>query len=84
MRAEHDFLGEVSIPSEALYGIHSYRAWENFPNQIPFPEEWYRAAGSVKLACYRTICKLLDALTREYPDQLLNKGFTMNEIRELL
>jgi aspartate ammonia-lyase len=73
MRTEQDFLGEVPIPSDALYGIHSYRARENFPNRVPFPEEWYRATGSVKLACYRTVKKLLEALVREHPgleDQL--------------
>ena len=50
MRTEKDHIGEVSIPASALYGIHSFRARENFPGQIPFPEEWYRATGTVKLA----------------------------------
>jgi aspartate ammonia-lyase len=68
MRTERDFLGEVSIPSDALYGIHAYRARENFPNATPFPEEWYRATGTVKLACYRTVRKLLEALLKEDPD----------------
>ncbi len=68
MRIEKDFLGEVPIPSGALYGIHAVRARENFPNQVPFPEEWYRATGTVKLACYRTVRKLLEALNREHPD----------------
>jgi aspartate ammonia-lyase len=68
MRTERDFLGEVSIPSDALYGIHAYRARENFPNSTPFPEEWYRATGTVKLACYRTVRKLLEALLKEDPD----------------
>ena len=58
MRTERDFLGQVSIPSDALYGIHSVRARENFPNQVTFPEEWYRATGTVKLACYGTVKKL--------------------------
>jgi len=68
MRTEHDFLGQVSIPSDALYGIHSFRARENFPDQVPFPEEWYRATGTVKLACYRTVKKLKEALLKEHPD----------------
>ncbi|MCK4746752.1 MAG: hypothetical protein KAT15_06955, partial [Bacteroidales bacterium] len=70
MRTEHDFLGEVPIPTGALYGIHSFRARKNFPNQIPFPEEWYRATGTVKLACYRTVKKLREALIREHPDMV--------------
>lgn len=68
MRTERDFLGQVSIPSDALYGIHSFRARENFPDQVPFPEEWYRATGTVKLACYRTVIKLKEALLKEHPD----------------
>ena len=68
MRTEKDFIGEVSIPANALYGIHSFRARENFPDQVPFPDEWYRATGTVKLACYRTVRKLLKALQKEHPD----------------
>jgi aspartate ammonia-lyase len=68
MRTERDFLGQVSIPSDALYGIHSVRARDNFPNQVPFPEEWYRATGTVKLACYQTVIKLREALLKEHPD----------------
>ena len=30
-RIESDGLGSVELPEEALYGIHSYRAMENFP-----------------------------------------------------
>lgn len=67
MRTEKDHIGEVSIPASALYGIHSFRARENFPGQIPFPEEWYRATGTVKLACYRTLRKLIKALQKEHP-----------------
>jgi aspartate ammonia-lyase len=31
MRKEHDFLGAVEIPDDALYGIHSTRAREISP-----------------------------------------------------
>jgi aspartate ammonia-lyase len=68
MRREKDFIGEVELPEDALYGIHAMRARQNFPCQVPFPEEWYRATGTVKLACYQTIRKLLHALQKEYPD----------------
>jgi aspartate ammonia-lyase len=70
MRIEKDFIGEVSIPAGALYGIHFVRARNNFENQVPFPVEWYRATGSVKLACYRTVRKLLKALSRDHPDMI--------------
>ncbi len=70
MRTEKDIIGEVSIPAEALFGVHSYRARENFSNQVPFPVEWYRATGTVKLACYRTVKKLRHALVKEHPDMI--------------
>jgi aspartate ammonia-lyase len=54
MRIEKDFLGERQIPEDALYGIHSVRAKENFPDQTPFHKEWYQATALVKLSCYRT------------------------------
>ena len=68
MRTEKDFIGEVTIPEEALYGIHSFRARENFPSGDRFPMEWFRATGTVKLACYRTVRKLLTALQKEHLD----------------
>jgi aspartate ammonia-lyase len=70
MRTEKDFIGEVRIPADALYGIHSVRARDNFDNQVKFPLEWYKATGSVKLACYRTVRKLLKALAKEHPDMI--------------
>jgi aspartate ammonia-lyase len=70
MRTEKDFIGEVSIPAGALYGVHSVRARDNFDNQVAFPIEWFRATGSVKLACYRTVRKLLKALKKEHPEMI--------------
>ncbi|MBK3517489.1 lyase family protein [Carboxylicivirga marina] len=57
MRIEKDFIGEQSLPDEAMYGIHSVRAVENFPNNTAFSVEWYKAVGTVKLACYKTYQK---------------------------
>ncbi len=54
IRFEKDSLGCKEIPSDALYGIHAVRARENFPGNSRFAEEWYRAVGITKLACYRT------------------------------
>jgi len=31
VRLEHDSLGEMAVPAEAYYGIHTMRAQENFP-----------------------------------------------------
>ena len=60
-RTEKDSLGEKQIPSEALYGIHSVRATENFPVNSPFPVEWYKSVGITKMACYNTYRKFLTA-----------------------
>lgn len=67
MRTEKDNLGEISIPNDALYGIHAARAKGNFPNSMPFHEEWYRAMALVKEACYLTIIDYKNALSRKYP-----------------
>ncbi len=60
-RTEKDSLGEKQIPSDALYGIHSVRARENFPGNSPFPVNWYMAVGIIKLACYNTYRKFRKA-----------------------
>ncbi|PWE01207.1 lyase family protein [Marinilabilia rubra] len=54
MRTEKDFLGEIEIHDDKLYGIHSVRAQANFPAKSHFPIEWYSAIGLVKKAYYRT------------------------------
>jgi aspartate ammonia-lyase len=30
-RIEHDLLGEMAVPADAYYGVHSMRGIENFP-----------------------------------------------------
>lgn len=61
-RIEKDAIGEKQILSEALYGIHSVRARENFPGNSQFPVEWYKAVGITKLACYNTYRKFRKAV----------------------
>lgn len=68
MRKERDALGEREIGDDALYGIHSLRASENFPSDTPFKEEWYRAVGITKVACYRTYRKFYNATVAGYGD----------------
>jgi aspartate ammonia-lyase len=69
-RVENDFLGSLDIPAESLYGIHSLRAKQNFPDQTRFNQEWYKAIGIVKLACYETYKKFLDVASKEYGDSI--------------
>jgi aspartate ammonia-lyase len=51
-RTEKDFLGEKQIPADALWGIHTARAVENFPlSGKKIHPELIHAFGEVKLAC---------------------------------
>jgi aspartate ammonia-lyase len=69
-RIEKDSLGEKQIPSDALYGIHSIRARDNFPGNSPFPVEWYKAVGITKLACYNTYRKFRNAAEEKFGKDL--------------
>jgi len=69
-RIEKDSLGQKEIPSDALYGIHAFRAKENFPGNTIFPVEWYKAVGITKLACYNTYRKFRDAATEKFGQSL--------------
>ena len=62
MRTESDYLGSMEIPDDALYGIHSLRAKENFPDTTLFQIEWFKAMGTVKHACYLTYKEFTKAL----------------------
>ncbi|MFN8240825.1 MAG: lyase family protein [Bacteroidales bacterium] len=65
-RKETDALGEMKIPSGALYGIHSARAAANFPAGNQFSTDWYKAVGTTKAACYSTYLKFRDAALEKY------------------
>ncbi|MBN1867070.1 aspartate ammonia-lyase [Candidatus Sumerlaeota bacterium] len=54
-RREKDLLGEREVPADALWGIHTLRAVENFPIAgRPVRAPLIRAYGAVKLACAQT------------------------------
>ena len=53
MRIEHDFLGDMPIPDDAYWGVHSARAVENFPisgNTVAQMPDLVRALAFVKKA----------------------------------
>jgi fumarate hydratase class II len=53
-RIEKDSMGEMQVPSDALYGASTQRAVENFPvSGAGIPAELIRAMGLVKLAAVR-------------------------------
>jgi len=54
-RPETDLLGTCEVPTEALYGVHTVRALENFPiARRPVHRALVHAYGTVKLAAART------------------------------
>ena len=54
-REEHDLLGARQVPSDALYGIHTLRAIENFPIAgRSVNRRLVHAFGAVKQACLQT------------------------------
>ena len=83
-RTEHDYLGDRQIKSDALYGIHSLRATENFTNNTPFPIDWYKTMGMIKHACYLSIKNLYRALDNEGLKSKLEKIIPDRIIESLL
>jgi fumarate hydratase class II len=50
-RTEHDSMGEVRVPADALYGAQTQRAVENFPiSRLRFDRAFLRALGLIKSA----------------------------------
>ena len=48
-RIEHDSLGEVKVPKDALYAAQTQRAVDNFPiSPLCFPRQFIRAIGLIK------------------------------------
>jgi fumarate hydratase class II len=53
-RIEHDTMGEMRVPGDALYGAQTQRAVENFPiSRLRFPRAFIRALGLIKSAAAR-------------------------------
>lgn len=50
-RTEHDSMGELQVPADALWGAQTQRAVENFPiSGLPMPRRFIAALGLVKWA----------------------------------
>jgi fumarate hydratase class II len=53
-RTEHDSMGELQVPADALWGAQTQRAVNNFPiSGLPMPREFIRALGLIKAAAAR-------------------------------
>jgi len=79
-RREHDFLGDMDIPADAYWGVHSARAVDNFPisgQTVATMPALIRALASVKKAAALTNAELgvidanrADAIVRACDDLL--------------
>ncbi len=50
-RTEHDSMGQLQVPSKALYGAQTQRAVDNFPiSGMHMPRDFIRALGLIKAA----------------------------------
>src|SRR4051812_31935553 len=59
MRTEKDSMGEMKVPSTALYGATTQRAVENFPvSGIRFSREFIQTLATIKAACAEVNKKL--------------------------
>jgi fumarate hydratase class II len=51
-RTEHDSMGELEVPANALYGAQTQRAIDNFPiSGLTMPAAYIRALALVKYSC---------------------------------
>ena len=70
-RIERDSMGEMQVPTDALYGASTMRAVLNFPiSDLRFPRQFIRALGLVKLAAAQTNMDL-GALDRTIGDTIV-------------
>ncbi|MFP4524748.1 MAG: lyase family protein [Bacteroidales bacterium] len=84
MRTEKDVIGEMQIPENALYGIHSMRAKHNFPDRTPFHIEWFKSVATVKLAVYQTYFRYKQAVESKYSGEKLPFTFIQEEVIDAL
>lgn len=72
VRIERDSMGEMEVPSDALYGASTMRAVLNFPiSDLRFPRNFIRALGVVKQCAARTNMDL-GILERNIGDAIVN------------
>ncbi len=78
-RIEHDSLGELQVPADALYGAQTQRAIENFPiSGQPMPAAFIRALGLVKAAC-ATANRKLGLLDSERAEAIVTAAMRIAE-----
>ncbi|TNE90086.1 MAG: class II fumarate hydratase [Deltaproteobacteria bacterium] len=69
-RIEHDSMGELAVPDDALWGASTQRAIDNFPiSGQRFPRRFLQALGVIKRACAHANAEIGD-LDRERADAI--------------
>ena len=84
MRIEKDFIGEMAVPKDALYGIHAMRARHNFPDESRFSLAWYRAMGLVKQSCYITAQTFYASAKKALGDDLGIRVITDDKLEAMI
>src|SRR5882762_2299243 len=71
VRIEKDAMGEVRVPSWALWAAQTQRAVENFPiSGLRFPRSFIRALGLAKL-CAATVNRELGLLDEKHAGAII-------------
>ncbi len=67
-RIEHDTMGEIEVPNEALWGAQTQRSLQNFKiGQERLPRAMIRAMGLVKKSSGNNQCRVRPVTTRFEP-----------------
>lgn len=88
-RIEKDSMGEINIPSNALYGAQTQRAIDNFPiSHIKFSRPFIKSLGLIKLAAAKVNCdlnllncqqaKLIEVAAQKVADGLYDHDFPID------
>ncbi len=94
MRIEHDLIGELEIPQDSLWGIHTARALSNFPiSGVPIGHyrNFIKAIGLVKQAAARVNARIggleaekakyIELACQEVVDGKLDQHFVVDAIQ---
>src|SRR4029077_5624165 len=76
-RTEHDSMGDVEVPAEALWRAQTQRAVDNFPiSGRPLPPPPFRALARIKAAAARANADL-GVVTAEQRDAIISAAATI-------
>ena len=85
-RIEHDTMGEVEVPSEALWGAQTQRSLQNFKiGSERLPRPIIRAMGLVKKAAAQTNAELnqIPSVHDKFHRTLILSGFCLLKIAKI-